>query len=419
VLRELHRHPCHGFLTHLTACYAGEAEAALLCGGAMLRHLRVLDVRGPCGFAVARAAQRTLRCASISRLEGDVDFTGFTALRALTVRESPRLTEARLPPQLARLGAASFGLTPQLRRVDLSGTAVTRLPDGFMRDRHRCGGVAILLPPALTAVGPQCCVASAVAAFDLAGTAVTDIGDGFLKLCMDVAAVRFPPSLRRLGDDALYKCSKLAAHDGLARCALEAVGNNFAVGNAALTAAALPPTLQSLGYYAYRDCGALTAVDVSATQLAVLEAGFCLLCTRLTAVAPLPPTLRSIASSCFDSCAALTALDLSRTRVTEIGSFLLDGCTALTEVRFPATLTALGDSVLADCLSLPSVDLSHTALVTVGGDFLGGRCDRLTAVFMPASVTSVGVRAHSAVHLALERVGAVYNSQETSADDRA
>ena len=85
---------------------------------------------------------------------------------------------------------------------------------------------------------------------------------------------------------------------------------------------------------------------------------------------------------------ALSQLDLRRTSLQRIGDRFLNRCQYLTAVALPLSLTEVRFGFLAGC-SLRYVDMRQTALHTVR-EFFAVRCLRLTTVYLPDTVTEVG-----------------------------
>jgi len=74
--------------------------------------------------------------------------------------------------------------------------------------------------------------------------------------------------------------------------------------------------------------------------------------------------------------------------VTNIGDFVFQDCSALTEVTIPASVTSIGNDAFKKCYQLASVTIPD-GVETIGSNaFLG--CSSLTAINIPASVTSIG-----------------------------
>ena len=143
-------------------------------------------------------------------------------------------------------------------------------------------------------------------------------------------------------------------------------------------------------------------------------------CTSLTSVT-LPETLVALRPYAFRYCSALTQITLPNS-LREIAYYVFEDCIALTALQIPAGVTSIEESVVSGCNALTSltvdenntvyhstnncvINTSNKALVmgcsiSVIPDYVEeiydrafNRCDGLTSVTLPASLTKLGASA--------------------------
>ena len=118
-------------------------------------------------------------------------------------------------------------------------------------------------------------------------------------------------------------------------------------------------------------------------------------CSALTEIA-FPASLTSIGSSAFNDCTKLAiASGLGNTQLTLIGNGAFNGCTLLKEIAFPPTLTTTGQFSFMNCKALTKASgLGDTQVTEIKSEFFKG-CSALTEIAFPASLTSIGGSAFS------------------------
>ena len=152
----------------------------------------------------------------------------------------------------------------------------------------------------------------------------------------EIAAVRLPAGLTRIGDLAFYDCS-----------ALEVVS--------------MPDSVTEVGEYAFAGCSSLVMLDLSSGLLTIDDGG-------------------------FRGCTALPALRLPKS-LKSIGYQGFYRCESLTEITIPASVTNLGLSAFSFCYNLVRANIKAPLTRLPSWTFYG--CDRLTDVILPDTLNGV------------------------------
>ena len=152
----------------------------------------------------------------------------------------------------------------------------------------------------------------------------------------------------------------------------------------------------AIGQEAFKSCSALATVQWP-TNITELELATFQNCTSLTTV-ELPNTLTTLGKNVFRDCTALTTVEFP-TSLTTLGESAFVNCTSLKEVTIPEGVSEIPKQTFAKCIGLESITLPK-GLTTIGEQafFLNIKESekwtnpnpKLTAINIPASVTSVG-----------------------------
>ena len=177
-----------------------------------------------------------------------------------------------------------------------------------------------------------------------------------------------------------------------------------------LTALSLPRTLQSIGVGAFKGCSSLPSLDLP-EGVATIEGRAFEGCTSLKSIVIKRNITFSGSVSPFYG-SGLESITF-REGVTEILSYMFgDGCENLTSLYLPASIQTIGTNAFRGCSSLTELvirsDVSVPGVISpfsgsgltsvsfqdgvtkIPGHMFDGGCGSLTAIYLPASIESVG-----------------------------
>ena len=218
---------------------------------------------------------------------------------------------------------------------------------------------------------------------------VTLINTNAFHGCSSLREIAFPESLTKINGGAFFGCSSLrevVLKEGFTAFDRYNIFQNCT----SLLYVKLPSTLKSnLTDEIFKGCTSLLKVEgLENSQVPIIQGGAFYGCSALTEIA-FPASLTSIGDSAFNGCSALTEIAFPAS-LTSIGGSAFYGCSALTEIAFPASLTSIGGSAFRGCTSLVTASgLGDTQLTSIGDSAFNG-CSALTEIAFPASLTSIG-----------------------------
>ena len=132
---------------------------------------------------------------------------------------------------------------------------------------------------------------------------------------------------------------------------------NYAFNNCSnLTNVTLPDNLTSIGTYAFQKCSSLTSITIPSSVTSIGKTAFHG-CDNLTTVTfEAGSQLTTIPSSAFDSCDNLNTVNLEQcSLLTSIGSSAFYECRNLTSIVIPEKVTSIGSSAFCNCSMLKTV----------------------------------------------------------------
>ena len=98
-----------------------------------------------------------------------------------------------------------------------------------------------------------------------------------------------------------------------------------------------------------------------------------------------------IANQAFSNCRGLESIDLSNaTNLDYIGWEAFYKCNGLTEITIPESVTKINAEAFNNCYNLETVDLSKAKILEYIGDYAFNECQSLSNIKIPASVTYIG-----------------------------
>ena len=231
----------------------------------------------------------------------------------------------------------------------------------------------------------------------------TTYGSNFLRLwhwgaflgCTGLTSITIPISVTHISDYAFNGCT-------------------------GLTSVSIPGNVTSIGQYVFQNCTGLISATIP-DGITAIAVGMFDNCTGLTSVT-IPASVTSIETAAFRDCTGLTGVTIPG-NVTSIGWSAFFGCTGLSTVTIPSSVTSIGWLAFAKCSGLTSINVvannsayssqdgvlfnkAGTKLmqypakkngaafripdgVTSIGSGAFYRCNELTSVTIPGSVTSL------------------------------
>jgi hypothetical protein len=153
------------------------------------------------------------------------------------------LTELIPSPKTKRINTNALGMT-KLSSLDFRPTALTVLEDRILIDssiQH------LWFPATLTRIGNACLVRTQLKQLDLSNTSLEKIWNEFL-LETPIEEISFPPTLKAIGTHFLWGCPAIRIVD-LTSTQLETVGEQFLWKSEAVVEIRFPETVRRVGQY--------------------------------------------------------------------------------------------------------------------------------------------------------------------------
>lgn len=263
----------------------------------------------------------------------------------------------------------------QLRKLDLSGTDMTEIPDGwFWGDNDFTHYTTeILLPPTVRRIGAN--------AFHICS---------YLELCSGFKG-------NEIGDHAFSSCPHLSDFDF---STLEKLGEAAFSGTS--LEKAVMPRLTEVGRAAFEGCSNLKYADISAAT----SIGYAAFINTPLQEVKFSNNLESMEASVFKN-TALTDVVIPET-VKIIGIRAFEGCEELKSIRFPKELKVIPKYICHGCRSLENVVLPES-VIEIGYTRLPGEiivdgrsfsaCENLTHIDFPESLLYIGPYAFASTGL--------------------
>jgi hypothetical protein len=223
--------------------------------------------------------------------------------------------------------------------LNLSGSALTTIPEYAFFDRSTRNGMACTLLTAITI--PDSVASIEEAAFSgctglasvTIGTGVSSIGAGAFYQCTSLVSVTIPDNITSIGRMAFNGCTSLASVT-IGNGVTEIEDRTFS-GCTSLASVTIGNSVTDIDYAAFGDCTSLASVTIpdSVTYLGGFEG-----CTSLTIVS-IPNNVTSIGNFAFNGCTNLSSVIIPNS-VTAIGYEAFNGCTSLASVTFQGAITS-------------------------------------------------------------------------------
>lgn len=210
--------------------------------------------------------------------------------------------------------------------------------------------------------------------------AIAGIGKAVCFDCTGMTEIKFPASLKELGDYALAytKISTASLPEGF-----EKIGVRSFMSCSALASVTLPSTLKTISDYGFYG-SKLTEISipdgVETLGINVFQSNSALKTVKL------PAGLTAIPNSFFSGCSSLENVSIPET-VTEIKAAAFSGCSKL-RMDIPSGVSKLGSEVFKSCTSLETMTIPDAIKEIPNSLF--DRCTSLKSVTMAPDVTVLG-----------------------------
>ncbi len=172
------------------------------------------------------------------------------------------------------------------------------------------------------------------------GHPVREIGFAAFRQNESITEITFPAGLEKIDSENFHDCINLRK-------------------------VVIPDSVKAIGYSAFHGCSSLSDIN-------------------------LPANLNYICSNTFQECKSLTKISIPD-GVTVIGESAFDNCTSLSEVKLSKNLRKLGFGAFAGCSAIKEIDLDVCGNLEEFDKYVFSGCKSLENVFVPDSVTSIGV----------------------------
>lgn len=150
-----------------------------------------------------------------------------------------------------------------------------------------------------------------------------------------------------------------------------------------LSSIRFPKSLKIIGDSVFEDCENLK--DISLPNIYEISNGCFANCSNLKSIL-IPDSVNYIGQCAFFQCSNLKSIEIPDS-VTEIGSAAFSGCLSLKNIKLSGGLKEIADEVFEKCTSLESI-LIPEGIKAIGNEAFSD-CIHLTDVYLPNSLNSI------------------------------
>ena len=224
---------------------------------------------------------------------------------------------------------------------------------------------------------------------DMSKSNVEEIGSSVFKKCDKLSNIKFPKTIKYIGENAFEECDGLSSLD-LSNCVLEEISNNMFLNCSSLSNVTFPKTVKRIGSNIYSGCDTITEIDL--TDLEIEELGdYAFYNLKNLKDVKLSQTTKKIGAYAFSDDKKIQFLNFTNTQIETIGEGAFSKCSLLANINLPTTLKELGDKTFYYCSKLEKIDLSKTSV-----EVISESCFELCRVFdritLPVGLKTLSTR---------------------------
>ena len=305
---------------------------------------------------------------------------------------STALTNITIPASVTGIGSSAFSGCANLTDIAVAPNSQLQTIGGF----SGCISLAnIIIPVSVTRIGANAFSGCTNLTNITIPSSVTFIGANAFSGCTNFTNITIPSSVTFIDSEAFLGCTALTEINFNATSPFgTSIGTNIFqnAGQAGSTVTAnIGADVQRIPAGLFQN-SKVSVVNFLGNNVYSIGASAFYNCTSLTSIA-IPISVTFICSEAFSGCTKLTNITIP-TSVTLIDYEAFSGCTALTEINFNATNlfdNSIGDSVFQNAgQGAVTLNIGADVQRIPAGLFQNSR---ITTVFIPAGITSIGSNA--------------------------
>ena len=331
---------------------------------------------------------------------------GVTTIGNGAFRDCRSLTSVNIPDSVTTIGGGAFKYCRSLKEFTgkfAEDNGRILVVDGVLTAFAPAGITEYTIPNSVTSIGEGafngCDSLTSVNIPD----SVTEIGYAAFAGCKSLTSVNIPDSVTEIGEEAFYECYSLTSvniPNSVTTIGYKAFEYCKSLKNV-YCYATIPPSLDSYSYafsgnasgrriYVYDECVELYKSVWSDYKDSIVSNGQN--CPETTTIQYTTNDGNTITSSKLPIISNIYENGVGTLvvvgKISQIPNYAFEKCDSLTSVNIPDSVTSIGYYAFYRCSSLTSVNIPDS--VTTIGICAFQSCDSLTSVNIPDSVTTIG-----------------------------
>lgn len=228
---------------------------------------------------------------------------------------------------------------------------------------------AVKLPDLVTTIGDSCFEDCIKLTYATLGNSLEFLGNNSFKNCKALTEITMPNTTTSIGHGAFENCSNLSLvtlNNGLLT-----MGTNTFKGCKSLLAMTIPGSVTDIGRGSFDGCSMISSVNFQAGQNPITIANFPDSPIKTLRIGRNMTYACSGVSSPFKDKKTLTRVLFSGNYVTTLYDYLLDGCSAITQITLPSNLETINTYVFRGCTGLTNMSIPGT-VTSIGNNSFEG-----------------------------------------------